>query len=286
MCGWNHNLKFSPHLGQLSTATIPAKKTQARVFRYGQFSHCQTNPLPAPGAFYHAAMKTSPQKANPLPIPPSWFQLHNKHNQRRLSGQFQISSELPLPYWGSHSPEDSFTYGVSFLIYHSAMSEILSHQWQQQPWVSRALTHRKLKPWVNGCFPGLQSMFPKKESLLYLCLKEDSDIPFLQIHVFRQGFSERVLKLHWPKLILTGKMQLLVHRGTVLASNKDRNVLTPGLQQVHRHWETVPKINEWNSQVQKFRIGKLLSRKLAWIWHISWNLLPQALLSFSASPNT
>lgn len=54
---------------------------------------CQTTPLPAPGA----AMKTNPQKANPLPIPPSWFQLHNKPNQGRLSGQFLISSELPLP---------------------------------------------------------------------------------------------------------------------------------------------------------------------------------------------
>lgn len=60
---------------------------------------------------------------------------------------------------------------------------------------------------------------------------------FRYSHVCRQGFSERALKLHWPKLILTGKMQLFAHRGTVLASNKKRNVLSPlDLQQVHRHW--------------------------------------------------
>lgn len=81
-----------------------------------------------------------------------------------------------------------------------------------------------------------QSMLPKKRAC-YPCLKEDSDIPILQIHVCRQGFAERVLKLHWPKLILTGKMQLLAHRGTFLTSNKERNVLSPlDLQQVHKHW--------------------------------------------------
>lgn len=126
-------------------------------------------PPPAPGAFYPAAMKTSPHKANPLPIPPSWFQLHNEPNQGRLSGQFLISSELPHPYSGSHSSGDSFTSGVSFVIYHPATSEILSHQWQQQPpWLSRVLTHRKLKPWDNGCFLPPEACYLKKEHIMLM----------------------------------------------------------------------------------------------------------------------
>lgn len=163
MCGQNHSLKSSLHLGLLCSTAIPAKKLKPEFSGVAYCPNCQTNTLPAPGAFYHAAMKTTPQKANPLPILPSWFQLHNKANQLKLSGQLLISSELPHPYSGSHSPGDLFTCGISFLIYDPAMSEILSHQWQQQPpWLPRALTHSKLKPWGNGCFPAPHSMLPKK----------------------------------------------------------------------------------------------------------------------------
>lgn len=169
-CGWNHNFKSSLHLSLQWSTAFPVKKCKPEFSGVANSPSCQTTPPPpAPGAFYPAAMKTSPHKANPLPIPPSWFQLHNEPNQGRLSGQFLISSELPHPYSGSHSSGDSFTSGVSFVIYHPATSEILSHQWQQQPpWLSRVLTHRKLKPWDNGCFLPPEACYLKKEHIMLM----------------------------------------------------------------------------------------------------------------------
>lgn len=70
-CGWDHSLTSSPHLDLLLTTATPAKKLKPEFSGVADSLDCQTNPLPAPGAFCHAAMKANLQRADPLPIPPS-----------------------------------------------------------------------------------------------------------------------------------------------------------------------------------------------------------------------
>lgn len=144
--GWNHNLKSSQHLSLLLTPAIPAEKLKPEFSGVANSSHCQTKIPFLPQVLSirqqwkqtlrrQILCQSHPADSNCITSP--------------TNGGFQVSSWFPvnfhwIPYSGSHSSGDSCTFGVSFLIYHPAMSEILSHQRQQQPpWVSRALTPKE-----------------------------------------------------------------------------------------------------------------------------------------------